>query len=380
MGLGKEVSDWMKEFLATDEAEWVVDLEDGFDWWPTERRQSVRFTELAPTSDGEDRCRLSISTDVVREVEYSGAMAEELNWMSPECSLSGFYFVTEEGKIRMSANALITVSTCQALTTIFAMAASLQTKEAALASRRLVGAIGVTEDSSPHPTLGLRRDPSAVVHMLEENIIPMGADSSPDSGTYAAYFSNINDHLEEIGCSLLTSFSAGGLTTEFPWGKSESSLTRLFPSRHPLLGNGVQVEQQFLIVLSSPEVYLKSMLVLNLDELSRLPKGQGFGAYSKGPEGPVIKWSSFIPMAFIGDEGSREVSELRNGVIVQSLVDRARRMSEMFTNQYWDENSFDPRRSATGRMMEVFGDDKEAHIEFLVQMMKERMEKEGRDN
>lgn len=380
MGLGRELSDWMRGFFAEGESDWIVDCEDGFDWWPSNRRQSVRFTELSPTSDGEDRCRISISTDVVRDVEASKEMDDELNWMAKECTLSGLVFTPEESRIRISANMLVSTETCPGISGLFGFAAMLQFKEAMLASKRLVGSVGATDDRSDHPTNGFRENPNPIESAVEDAVLPLGRPLPNDHETFETYFKEIDGHLEDLGCCLLRNIGPEGVTTEFPWGKDESSLTKLWPSQHPLVGKGVQVEQHFPIEFPNSEFYLKNARALNFDELTRIPKGQGFGAFFFKPDTRMIVWSSFIPMGAISGPTVGSFVRERNALIVQSLVDRARLMSELFTGEKWTAESFDPARTASGRMFAMFDGDEEAYIDFMFKMMSEKIENEGKDN
>ena len=84
-------------------------------------------------------------------------------------------------------------------------------------------------------------------------------------------------------------------------------------------------------------------LLLNSKELSTQPDGYGFGSWAFKDD--MLHFTSFIPnMAY------------RPGLLPNiyfAAAERACKMSSIFTNNDWAEESFSPRQSAIGRLVDV---------------------------
>jgi hypothetical protein len=379
MNLKNALLEHLKTNVTQHDEEWIVECVDGFDWWPHRHRQSVRVISL-PSDTDEELVKISISTEVAGDVAPSERLFEELDWIAKECSLSAPVYLPESSSVHLCSTVLANIGNCDATLSRIAVAQTLQHAEVALFAPRIVKTFGATESVSGHPDSGVREEPSLQTHTVEYVFGPLGLEESLKPDVYERYFVEINEFIEKSGCSLLTNFGPESLTTEFPWGLEESSLTNCLREEHTLLGPGIRITQQFPVNLESPLEYWKTAAELNREENVCRPRGQGLGAYAFRADNNTLQWSTFLPMAVIEKLLLPKTRQEVNQMTVQMLVEKAEQVSEKLTGHGWTPESFDPKRSATGRMFAMFGGDREAHIDFLVKMMSEKIENEGKDN
>jgi hypothetical protein len=376
--------EWCDLFIGLMEGQardWAIELEDGYDYWPQNRRQSIRIHELSP-ADGTDRYRISIVTDVVTDLESNEKLFEELNWISKETTFSGPIYLEEEGSLKLGVSLLTDSNDFSDFLFKAFVAARIQQVEAPLVAKRLLEAVPGTDAISNHPVKGPR---TSNPHMttIEGEILPSSLMALSVPNLHASYFDYINRLLENSEAALFTNFGPAGLTTEFPWGDDFVSLATLQPREHFLVGPGILVEQQFPVDLATPAEYIRTVDGLNRDSLTGKEGTQGFGAYSFKSENRMILWSAFLPLGTMCEFQGKAVEGFRRfatTIIVDSLLERAERISEKFTGHGWTPESFDFSRSTAGHAMALFGDDDESYTEFTTNLIKQKLADENSEN
>jgi hypothetical protein len=145
--------------------------------------------------------------------------------------------------------------------------------------------------------------------------------------------------------ALLGTDGGRGFTVEFPFGKDDSSLcTASAEEPHLHYGNGLKVVQSFAAHGKSPSEGAKLALSLNQAELTQRPFGYGFGSYIF--RDGKIQFVSFYPNALY-----------RPGLLPNmfyACAGRAREVSIRLSGSDWQPASFTPKRSAVGRLMDLF--------------------------
>jgi formylglycine-generating enzyme required for sulfatase activity len=371
---GKEWCSTFIEVFDTQGLGWAIELEEGYDWWPKDRRSSISFQNHTD-SEGKDFITLRFMTDVVRNIDLDKTTLEAINRISNNSSLSGLVYFEESKKLRLVSP--VTFEAEDPPLGVFGRlqtAAVFQYREAETVAKRLSELAGATDDISENPTNGSRDVASSLVDLFDETIVAPRPSTSEDEEDSSAFFTDINECLEDFGWSLLTNFGATGLTTEFPWGKRGSSLTTFSIETHPILGHGIQIRQQFPAILGDKGT--ASALKLNFQELMNHNNfGLVLGGYSLNSILDTLQWSSFLPIFSIQSGVDLEVRKILTFLLVKGLVNRAAIISDICTEEPWNKESVDFKQSSGGRTIELFkaaegkDPDQKELTDFVVDML-----------
>lgn len=222
---------------------------------------------------------------------------------------------------------------------LIGMAPVLQLRDAWRGAAAMAEALGAAPALSAHPAHGPRPEPDARIADAHESLDTDGRVPSRWAGEELASFAETQ---LDRSPALMGVGDANGFTVEFPYGAETSSLCEVAADQtHPWYGRGLALRQRFPVSLTSSTEGWRLALELNALTLSESPMGYGFGSfgYAQG----TLAFQSFFPNLLH-----------RRGLIMNlylSCAERARMLSMRLTGVDWTAESFDPGRTAVGRML-----------------------------
>lgn len=344
MDAGSRTLAWlMNEGLQVDPA-WSVRTPRGFRWWPHKHAQTIEVIGRETGPHGEDGYLISVRTDLLRSVSVGVRELEAINVLMCTATMAGLVY--DETTHTLSVASLVRVYDLIAdmISRLTRYAALLQIDLAEPLGPILAEAFHAEDAVSGPPGRGLRPEPDEMAQAADTWIIPMGALPSKWIG---GEFEEITRRYLSGPPALLANAAPNGLTVEFPYGTSDSSLCQFFGGEpHPRYGNGLLILQSFPFEARSDAEGIRLALSLNRAELTEAPFGYGFGSYAYRDR--TLHFTGFLPnLAY-------ELGILAN--IVISCTMRARVVSTRLTGVDWTPGSFSPQRSSFGRFAQMFDD------------------------
>jgi len=343
MNVGQQTIEWLFSEQLKVDREWSVRTAKGFRWWAHKHAQAVEVIGEERGPDGNTGYFISVRTDVLRELTPTDAQRVMLNeTIMPSASMAGLVY--DEAARTLSLASLVRVHDVIAawMRPIISIASILQLAEAQILADNLADDLDAEPAESAPPGSPMREEPDEMAGAVDTVVRPMGmmpARWSPFEFTEA-----VRSHMNRPP-ALLGTDGGRGFTVEFPFGKGDSSLcTASAEEPHPHYGNGLTVVQSFAAHGKSPSEGARLALSLNEVELTQRPFGYGFGSYIF-LDGK-IKFVSFYPNALY-----------RPGLLPNmfyACAGRAREVSIRLSGSDWQPASFTPKRSAVGRLMDLF--------------------------
>jgi len=343
MTVGQQTIEWLYSEQLKVDAEWSVRTPRGFKWWAHKQAQTIEVIGQERGPDGNNGYFISVRTEVLRSVTLDEQQRAVLNdTVMLSSSMAGLVY--DESARTLSLVSLVRIHEviAQWMRPIISVAAVLQLAEARDLSQRLAKEFGAVAAESGPPGRQMRETPDEMAGAVDTLFRPLGM--MPARWTPAEFTDAVRAHMNRPP-ALLGTDGGGGFTVEFPFGDLDSSLcTASTDNRHPVYGNGLTMVQSFRIFGMSPTEGADLALKLNHDELTQKPFGYGFGSYVY--RNGNMQFVSFYPNAMY------QPGLLPN--LYFACVGRARQMSIRLGGADWTPQWFSPKRSAFGRIMDMF--------------------------
>ena len=224
---------------------------------------------------------------------------------------------------------------------LISVAATLQIHEARTIGAQLATALHAEDALSSPPGRGMRPTPDEMAQVVALVFLPLGR--QPSRWSPAEFQEAVNEHMDRPP-AMRASAGGAGLVVEFPLGDQSSLCQMMADQPHSQYGNGLLILQSFPTAATSDAEGVKLALAMNQIELAKTPFGYGFGSYAYRDD--MLRFNSFLPNALY-----------RNGLLPSlyfSCAERAREMSVRQTGTDWTKESFSPRKTATGRMIDRY--------------------------
>lgn len=340
MNAGQQSIEWLyREQLKVDD-EWAIRTPKGFTWWADRHAQTIEVIGQEAGPDGEIGYFVSIRTDLLRSVHSNErALAGIHALLMPFASMAGPVLDQQRQTLNLCSLVRVHSGIGQWMNPLISVAASLQIGEARIVGPALAEAIEAEEAQTGHPQNGLRHTPDEMAEIIPRLLAPMG---QQPSRWRPAEFESAVDLCMKKPPALLASAGGAGFTVEFPFG-DQSSLCRVMADQpHPRYGNGLLLLQSFPVKKQSDTEGARLALSMNRSELTEKPFGYGFGSYAFRSD--VLHFTTFFPNAV------HRPNLLPN--IYFSCAGRAREMAVRLAGQDWTPQSFSPRRTAMGRIID----------------------------
>lgn len=341
MNTGQQSIEWLyREKLKVDE-EWSIQTPAGFKWWADKNAQTIEVLRKVTGPNDSTGYLISVRTEFLRNLKMTDSGLNLINaLLMPFASLAGAVYDNKKQALDLCSLVLVHDGISSWMNPIISLASIIQIGEVSIMSSALAEALDASESLTGHPQNGVRPNPDELTCAIADFIAPLG--ELPCRWTEKE-FENLEKEIEQPP-ALLATRSGMSLTAEFPYGKTKSSLCEIMGLQpHPRYGNGLFVLQSFPIGEISQSDGILLALMLNEKELTETPFGYGFGSYAYR-EGN-IHFTSFFPNAMY------KPGFLLN--LYYSCGMRAKKMSLQVTGCDWTEKSFNPRRSAAGRILEL---------------------------
>lgn len=319
--VGPEALERLYELMKIDE-EWSLRETRRYEWWGHRLRQVV---EAGPAvqSEGVVICRLAARSAMIRNVPLSDRLELLVATLNGQAALNAIVLDRTARTIYLSSHMVLHRETLTWGLSLFMSAVATQAVEAGILGELFVS-MGFGElDESAHPRSGWRPEPDEMLSVVAQVYAPIGREPSrfpPDE------FAKIAQNRK--GPSVLTNASGAGLTAEFPFTGSTSSVMRyaqhqagkpigepetaLFQAEgeaeHPRYGSGCLLLLRLPREGVTPEVANQ----LNLAEANGQFVGYGLGAWCVSEETAVH--ACFLPSAVY-----------RPGLLSAMMLDRAGR-------------------------------------------------------
>jgi len=342
MNTGEASIEWLFSEQLKVDAEWSIRTPTGFKWWADKNAQTVEVIGEETSPDGETGYLISVRTEFLRDLDLNDRSMSLVNvGLCGFAAMEGPVYDATSRTLDLCSLVRVHEGISSWMNPLISVAAALQIAHARIMSAMLAEQLNAQEATSGHPEHGMRPDPDEIAEMVETLIAPMGQE--PCRWTAQEFQSAVDEYMNKPP-SLMGSAGGLGLTVEFPHG-GESSLFRVLGDQpHPRYGNGLFMLQSFPLAEQSDASGARMALAMNATELGSKPSGYGFGSYAFRDN--MIHFTSFIPNA-----------AYRPGLLPNiyfAAAERARMMSLELTDHDWTEESFSPRRSPLGKLIDRF--------------------------
>ncbi len=340
MNAGERTVEWLfREQLKVD-PEWSVRTPKGFRWWADKNAQTIEVVGQETGPDGNLGHFISIRTDLLLALELDDRAVVAINaLLMPFASMSGPVYDARTKTLSLASLVRIHDGISQWMNPIISVAAVLQIGEARIIGPELARTLDAQEALSGPPGRGTRPAPDEMAEIIATLIAPMGKQPSRWSPTE---FQEAVDTYMNQPPALSANSGGAGFTVEFPYGDQSSLCQTMADQPHPRYGNGLLLLQSFPVPVESDLEGARLALSFNSNELTEKPFGYGFGSYAYREN--TLYFTSFFPNALY-----------RPGMLANiyfSCAQRAREMSLRLAGADWTQDSFSPRRSALGRMID----------------------------
>lgn len=342
MNVGQQTVDWLYSEQLKVDPEWSTRTSRGFTWWAHKHAQTVEVIGQEPGPDGNTGFFISVRTEVLRSVKLDDRQRVSLNSsVMPSASMAGLVYDEDARTLSLASLVRVHDVISQWMRPILSVAAVLQLAEARTLASRLAPELGAVAAESGPAGRPIREVPDEMAGVAETLVKPMG--KSPARWTPEEFTETVNTYMNRPP-SLLGNAGGRGFTVEFPFGTEDSSLcTANADTPHATYGHGLTVVQSFPVYgMSEPEGAGRA-LSLNQAELTGRPYGYGFGSYIY--RDGKMQFVSFYPNAMY------QPGLLPN--LYFACAGRAREMSIQLGGSDWTAESFSPKRSAIGRLMDL---------------------------
>ncbi|MFH1446457.1 MAG: hypothetical protein ABIG43_03485 [Chloroflexota bacterium] len=316
---------------------------NGFRWWADKYAQTIEVIGEEEGPDGMTGYHISVRTDFLRALELNDHSLKTINTLlMPFASMAGPVYDPATRALSLCSLFRVYEELGAWMNHFISDAALLQIGEVRIMSAEMAKLLYAEQAISGHPQRGERLEPDEMAEAISAFFAPMG--KQPCRWPVAEFKSAVEQYMQQPP-SLMATAGGMGFTVEFPYG-DESSISSILRVKgdqpHPRYGNGLSCLQSFPIVGLSDYEGARLALTLNGIDLSQKPTGYGLGSYYYRDN--TIHFVSFFPNTLYAP------GLLPN--IYFASTERAREMSVRLTKCDWTPESFSPRRSALGRMMD----------------------------
>ncbi len=218
------------------DAEWSIRSERSFTWWPKDFAQTVSVSPPVE-SGGFHVCRLRASTPMVQGLSAESRVVALIAALNAE-SGGGLSALVLDGTGTLSYVNAVTVheETLPFVLKPFAAIAAIQATDAQIRGPLLAQMLRGQATATAHPSSGSRPEHDDTLNVIEQVVVPAGAQPSRWIGQPMLEALDLMKHH-----SLIAMGDEEGVAAEFPWEDS-SCLLELNPAfAHPRLGNCLHV-------------------------------------------------------------------------------------------------------------------------------------------
>lgn len=340
MNVWNQSVEWLfREQLKVDD-EWACRTPSGFKWWADKYAQTIEVLGQEIGPDGDVGYFISVRTDFLRDLELTGSSMVKINaLLMPFAAMTGPVYDAEKRTLNLCSLVRVHKGISGWMNPLISVAAILQLAEATIMGSAFAKALNAHEAESGHPEHGMRPHPDEMADAVANLILPLGKQQCKWTETE---FQDVVDNYMQQPPSLCATAGGLGCTVEFPFGDGSSLCQMKGSEPHPRYGNGLFLLQSFPVDTMSDADGAKLALSLNATELAKKPSGYGFGSFAYGDGS--IHFTSFLPNAVY-----------RPGLLPNlyfACAGRAKEMSVRLAGHDWNKDSFDPRRSGMGRMID----------------------------
>ncbi len=294
MNAGKKTVDWLRTEQLQVDAEWSVDLPNGFTWWPHRNAQHVEVVRDYDGPGGDKAYLIRIRTEFLKmdgALALAGKDAAVLDLLMSTASMSGLVHDAANGTLYLSSAVKVHDGIWQWMARLLSVAAMTQIADAHFMAEQFAPILGARSAVSEHPSSGAREEPDEIAASFPSMCHTMG--QNPSQWTDDEFEQALP--LMQRPPVVMASGGGAGVTIEFPYGQRTSLCRIVADQPHPRLGNGLLILQSFPVEpLGLQDQKLRErVLAENAIELSQDAKGYGFGShcYRDG----CIHWSGFLP-------------------------------------------------------------------------------------
>jgi hypothetical protein len=339
MNTGNESVEWLySEQLKVDD-EWAIRTPSGFKWWADKHAQTVEVVGEETGPNGEIGYLISVRTEFLRDVEMTDRQVTAIQTLLMAfAAMAGPVYDAKTRTVDLCSLVRVYDGISRWINPLISVAAVLQIGEARIMASELAKAVHAKQATSGHPEHGMRPRPDEMARVIASLIVPVGQEPCKWS---AAEFQDVVAKCMQRPPSLCATAGGLGCTVEFPFGDQSSLCQMKGDQPHQRYGNGLFLLQSFPVSGMSDAEGGRLALSLNATELAEKPSGYGFGSYTY--RDGSVHFTSFLPNA-----------AYRAGLLPNLYFasgQRARAMSIRLTDRDWNAKSFNPRRSAMGRLL-----------------------------
>ena len=339
MNAGEEVLDFLYTTQLQVDDEWAVKTPTGFTWWAGQHAQHVEIIGEETSPDGMKGYLISIRTEMVSGLDLTEEVLAELNEGPMRfAAMAGPVYDPDSRLLSSCTLVRVHEEIVPWMKLLLSVAAILQLAEVQLFTELIAERHGGEPAISGHPDRGIREHPDEMMYAAERIFSP--GNREPLRMQASDFDDLVEQYMMQPPSVGATAGGGLGLTVEFPYGATESSLLQFFGDQdNPHYGNGLLIVQRFPYRAASTSDGIRLALELNREDLTENAMAYGFGSYVYAHD--MLCFNAFIPNLL-----------LRRDFVPSmyfSCANRAQLMSERLTGQDWDENSFSLDRSAVAR-------------------------------
>ena len=346
MNTGEASIEWLFSEQLKVDAEWSIRTPTGFKWWADRHAQTVEVIGEETDPDGDTGYLISVRTELLRDLDLDDQLVALVNeLLMGYATMAGPVYDEKSRTLDLCSLVRVHEDISSWMNPLISLAAVLQIDQARVMSAVMPGSLNAQEATSGHPENGMRPDPDEMAELVETLIAPMGQE--PCRWTTQEFQSVVDEYMQKPP-SLMGNAGDLGFTVEFPFGEESSLFVGKGDQPHPRYGNGLFMLQSFrwgeLPDASVDELQsgARMALLLNSRELSIQPDGYGFGSWAFRND--RLHFTSFIPNV-----------AYRPGLLPSiyfAAAQRARMASRKLALSDWNEESFSPRQSALGSLID----------------------------
>ena len=362
MSLGKQLC--LEIINRFDEGtDWAVEVEGGFDWWPGERRISLRYQTPQDPEDSEKFCWIYFFTDVKEDASRIDQTLFTIQ--SVNCIMSSYIVLENENRLVLGTGLMVISEEADLIFGRILSLAVIQYREAGNCAKNLSA-----HDASPcvistHPTKGPRNEPSDFISAFDTEIAPTCEPSDDDNQLFMDHLEGMSTRFKEEGWTLFSGFVNSGLKVEFPFGEDHTSEIYCEIENHPLMGQGIRITQKFPVFMDTFEDQLMpskmSLLEVLLHENSPSPvfvAGSFLWTNKPFATKSFLNWSCFVPKFTIKTEISQKLKLYLDSKLEEAMEHRARYVSKIYTGIEMTKDDVGSRRDEMELLLHFIDNDK----------------------
>lgn len=142
------------------DAEWVMPIDNGFQWWPGPLAQRIWIEDTEPK-------RLHIETDVLRHVAIDEKNMGLVAYGNRFAMFNALILRPDDQSLRLHASILLSERNSADANRLAVRTAALQAADADAKCPFLAEAFGADPDFTSHPTRGRRESGHVILHVLD---------------------------------------------------------------------------------------------------------------------------------------------------------------------------------------------------------------------